>query len=86
MCGFSPCDSEQCSWGERHRFECEARDVMMKPFDVRHAYYRDVMKRRGEVEAKKLVSEVDRQWGISQEANRIGAVSAGKHRKSEGQK
>lgn len=44
---------------------------MMKPYDVRHAYYRDVMKKRGEAEAKKLIAEVDRQWKASQAINKL---------------
>jgi len=39
---------------------------MRKPYDVRHAYYRDVEKRRGEKEKERLIAEVNRQWQVQQ--------------------
>ncbi len=62
MCGAAPCSKPLCNWSEAWRFECEARDVMQKPSDVRHAYYRDVLKHRGQAERQRLVEEVNRQW------------------------
>lgn len=36
--------------------------MLRKPYDVRHAYYRDVEKRRGKGEMDRLIAEVNRQW------------------------
>lgn len=62
MCGAAPCDKPMCTWSEAWRFECEARDVMGKPSDARQAYYRDVLKHRGQAGRQRLVDEVNRQW------------------------
>ena len=70
MCGHAPCDQPRCTWSDAWRFECEARDVMRKPYDVRHAYYRDVEKRRGKDEKEKLIKEVNQQWKTEQEKHR----------------
>ena len=66
MCGKAPCDSANCTWGEKHRRECEARTVLRWSREKRAEYYADVKKRRGEAAAKDLVTEVKRQWHISQ--------------------
>lgn len=66
MCGRAPCDKALCTWSNEWRFQCEARDVMRKPYDVRHAYYRDVEKRRGAKEKERLIAEVNRQWQTQQ--------------------
>lgn len=68
MCGHNPCDKERCTWGEPFRFECEARDVMQKPFDVRQAYYKDVLKKQGKPAQKRLIDEVNRQWALSKQS------------------
>ena len=68
MCGRQPCDKEDCTWSETFRFECEARDMMQKPFDVRQAYYKDVLKRRGEAAQQRLIKEVNRQWALSKQS------------------
>lgn len=70
MCGHAPCDLPRCTWSEVWRFECEARDIMRKPYDVRTAYYRDVEKRRGKDEKDKLIAEVNRQWKDQQQTQR----------------
>lgn len=64
MCGNSPCDKPNCTWGERHRLECEARDVMRLLRAQRARYYADVAKQRGEAAAQDLIHEVKRQWGM----------------------
>ena len=66
MCGRAPCDKPNCTWTERNRRECEAREVMLWSREKRTEYYADVKKRRGEAAAKDLVTEVKRQWHISQ--------------------
>lgn len=66
MCGRQPCDKVDCTWSEKFRFECEARDLMEKPFDVRQAYYKDVIKRRGEAAQQKLIKEVNSQWALAE--------------------
>jgi len=40
---------------------------MQKPFDVRQAYYKDVLKKRGEPAQKRLIDEVNRQWALSKQ-------------------
>jgi len=72
VCGYQPCDKPTCTWSEQHRFECEARSVMRKPSDVRQAYYRDVLKHRGQDGRQRLVDEVNRQWSISIIGNATG--------------
>jgi hypothetical protein len=66
MCGAKPCDKPNCTWGEKHRKECEARTVMRWEREKRTAYYADVKKRRGEAEAQELIKEAKVQWIISQ--------------------
>lgn len=65
MCGRQPCERDDCTWSEAFRFQCEAREVMRKPFDVRQAYYKDVLKMRGEPAQKKLINEVNQQWAMA---------------------
>lgn len=62
MCGKAPCDSPNCTWGEKHRKECEAREVMRWSREKRAEYYADVKKRRGEAALKELIEEVNKQW------------------------
>lgn len=62
MCGKAPCDSANCTWGEKHRKECEAREVMRWSREKRAEYYADVKKRRGETALKELIEEVNKQW------------------------
>ena len=67
MCGRSPCDKPNCTWGEKHRRECEARAVMQLDRESRTAYYAEARKKRGDAAAQDLVTEVKRQWHISQQ-------------------
>lgn len=67
MCGREPCDKANCTWGERHRRECEARTVMRWDRGKRTGYYEDVKKRRGEAAAQELIKEVKQQWNSSQQ-------------------
>ena len=67
MCGKAPCDSPNCTWVEKHRKECEAREVMRWSREKRAEYYADVKKRRGEAAAQQLIKEVKEQWTISQQ-------------------
>lgn len=67
MCGRAPCDKPNCTWGEKHRQECEAREVMRWDRYKRTEYYADVKKRRGEAALKTLIEEVKNQWNISQQ-------------------
>ena len=67
MCGAKPCDKPNCTWGEKHRKECEAREVMRWDRVKRSDYYADVKKRRGEVALKELIEEVKKQWNVSQQ-------------------
>ena len=66
MCGAKPCDKPNCTWGEKHRQECEAREVMRWSREKRAEYYGDVMKRRGEAAAQELIKNVREQWQKSQ--------------------
>lgn len=66
MCGKAPCDSANCTWGEKHRKECEAREVMLWSREKRAEYYADVKKRRGEAAAQQLIKNVREQWQKSQ--------------------
>lgn len=63
MCGKAPCDSANCTWGEKHRKECEAREVMRWPREKRVEYYANVKKCRGETAAQELINNVREQWG-----------------------
>lgn len=67
MCGAAPCDKPSCTWGEKHRRECEAREVMRWDRIKRTEYYADVKKRRGEAALKELIEEVKKQWSSSQQ-------------------
>lgn len=67
MCGAKPCDKPSCTWGERHRKECEAREVMRWDRFKRTEYYADVKKRRGETALKELIEEVKKQWNANQQ-------------------
>ena len=66
MCGARPCDKPNCTWGDQHRKECEAREVMRWSREKRTEYYSDVKKRRGDAALKELIEEVKKQWTISQ--------------------
>ena len=46
--------------------------MMRKPSDVRQAYYRDVLKHRGQDGRQRLVDEVNRQWSLSINGNATG--------------
>ncbi len=65
MCGQSPCSKPNCTWGEKHRLECEARLVMRWDRITRLGYYADVKKKRGEAAAQELSKTVREQWEIS---------------------
>ena len=67
MCGHQPCDKPSCTWGERHRLECEARQVMQWDRVTRLAYYADVKKKRGEAAVQELIREVRNQWDTSKQ-------------------
>ena len=62
MCGPLPCDSPDCTWGERHRRQCEARHVMRLAQDKRREYYAAVAKKRGQPAFVELKAEVTAQW------------------------
>jgi hypothetical protein len=67
MCGHQPCDSASCTWGEKHRLECEGRLVMRWDRETRLSYYADVKKKRGEAAAQELIREVKNQWDTSKQ-------------------
>lgn len=67
MCGTNPCDKPSCTWGEKHRKECEARQVMRWDKPTRLAYYADVKKKRGDAAVKQLIEETEKQWKTSQQ-------------------
>ncbi|OQA32199.1 MAG: hypothetical protein BWY57_02136 [Betaproteobacteria bacterium ADurb.Bin341] len=67
MCGQSPCDKPNCTWGEKYRKECEAREVMSWDRVKRSEYYADVKKRRGEAAVQELIEEVKKQWNANQQ-------------------
>jgi hypothetical protein len=67
MCGTKPCDKPICTWGEQHRKECEAREVMRWSREKRAEYYAEVKKHRGETALKDLIEEVKKQWKTSQQ-------------------
>lgn len=62
MCGPAPCDKPSCTWGEKHRRECEAREVLSWSKDTRTAYYAMVRERRGEASAQQLIADVKAEW------------------------
>jgi hypothetical protein len=66
MCGPKPCEKEDCTWGEKHRKECEARTVMRWSREKRTAYYAAVKTLRGESAVMDLIEEVKRQWSANQ--------------------
>lgn len=68
MCGHQPCDKPNCTWGERHRLECEARTVMRWDRVTRLAYYADVKRKRGDAAAQQLIEETKRQWNATQQS------------------
>ena len=68
MCGPSPCSKPNCTWGEKHRPECEARDVLRWDRLTRLTYYADVKKKRGETAAQQLIEETKKQWNTSQQS------------------
>jgi hypothetical protein len=68
MCGANPCGKPNCTWGETHRLECEARLVMRWDRITRLGYYADVKKKRGEAAAQQLIEETKRQWNVTQQS------------------
>lgn len=62
MCGPAPCTKPDCTWSEKHRAECEAREVLGWEKARRLAYYGQVKAKRGEAAMQRLVDEVKRQW------------------------
>jgi hypothetical protein len=68
MCGANPCSNPNCTWGEKHRLECEARAVMRWDRVTRLAYYADVKKKRGEAAAQQLIEETKQQWNATQQS------------------
>lgn len=66
MCGAKRCDKPNCTWGENHRRECEARTVLRWPREKRTEYYADVKKRRGDAAAQELIRTVRAEWEKSQ--------------------
>jgi hypothetical protein len=68
MCGHQPCDKPSCTWGEAHRLQCEARQVMRWDRLTRLAYYADVKKKRGQAAAQHLIEETKKQWNTSQQS------------------
>lgn len=69
MCGAKRCDKPNCTWGESHRRECEARSVMRWSREKRTEYYANVKKRRGDAAAQELIREVRKQWNISHQSH-----------------
>lgn len=67
MCGPAPCDKPSCTWVEKHRRECEARDVLTMPRVKRIEYYAGVKRHRGEAALKDLIEEVKKQWNATQQ-------------------
>ena len=68
MCGAKRCDKPNCTWGEKHRKECEARTVMRWDKVRRTDYYAKVTALRGQESAQQLKDEVNRQWYIAQKS------------------
>lgn len=68
MCGPSPSSNPNCTWGETHRLQCEARLVMRWDRITRLAYYADVKKKRGDAAAQKLIEETKQQWNATQQS------------------
>lgn len=68
MCGPNPCSKPNCTWGEKHRLECEARLVMRWERITRLGYYADVKKKRGEAATQQLIEETKKQWNTSQQS------------------
>lgn len=68
MCGTNPCSNPNCTWGEGHRLQCEARLVMCWDKPTRLAYYADVKKKRGDTAAQQLIEETKKQWNTSQQS------------------
>jgi hypothetical protein len=66
MFGREPCNKPNCTWGEQHRRECEARTVARLPTEERIAYHADVKKKRGEAAAQQLIRDVREQWNKPQ--------------------
>lgn len=62
MCGQAPCEKPDCTWSEKHRAECEAREVLGWDKGRRLAYYANVKAKRGDQAMQQLVDEVKRQW------------------------
>jgi len=68
MCGANPCGKPNCTWGEKHRLECEARLVVSWDRLTRLTYYADVKKKRGQAAAQQLIEETKKQWNTSQQS------------------
>lgn len=58
-------DKGNCS--EDFRRECEARTIMKRTHDQRIAYYTAIRRIRGPQAADELITEVKRQYRLSQE-------------------
>ena len=58
MCGPSPCEKPNCTWGERHREACEARSLLTMPHERRAAYYEQIAKKRGTAALQSLKAAV----------------------------
>lgn len=68
MCGPNPCSKPNCTWGGKHRLECEGRLVMRWDRLTRLAYYADVKKKRGQAAVQQLIEETKLQWNTSQQS------------------
>lgn len=64
MCGAQKCGKQDCTWGEKHRFECEARFVARMRNEARQIFLKNIERKRGEEYYKKLLAESRRQWEI----------------------
>lgn len=58
---------KQCQDREDHRRQCEARVVLKWPKEKRQAHYEAIRGIRGNKATEELITEVKRQYRISQE-------------------
>jgi hypothetical protein len=58
MCGKKPCSSQNCTWGEKYKHECEARAVARMHPDRRADYFTGIEKRRGAAAANRMRQDV----------------------------
>lgn len=63
MCGRAPCDIMLCTWGEEFRRLTEARTVARWQKAEREAFYKLVIKHRGDPAARQLVEDIRAVWG-----------------------